>query len=293
MATKEIERIIPPRNPHFVGDGFRVQNFIPSAYGLDMQRMSPFIMLDYNAPFHFPATQNPRGVGVHPHRGFETVTLAYQGSVAHHDSGGNQGVIGPGGVQWMTAAAGVLHKEYHETEFSKKGGTFEMVQLWVNLPAAHKMSPPKYQGLSKEDIPSVLLEGDMGAVKVVSGEYLGTKGAADTFTEVHLYNVHLNTQGSATFEFSAHFNTAALVRSGNIQVNENEEMVSENHFILFENKGTQFTITANAPSDVLILSGAPIEEPIAAQGPFVMNTQEEIAQAIRDFHTGGFGVLED
>ncbi|MEJ6544979.1 MAG: pirin family protein, partial [Flavobacteriaceae bacterium] len=153
MAVKEIELVIPPRNPHFVGDGFRVQNFIPSAYGLDMQRMSPFIMLDYNAPFHFPATDTPRGVGVHPHRGFETVTLAYQGSVAHHDSGGNQGIIGPGGVQWMTAASGVLHKEYHEAEFAKKGGIFQMVQLWVNLPAAHKMSPPKYQGFSEKDIP--------------------------------------------------------------------------------------------------------------------------------------------
>lgn len=293
MAVKEIELIIPPRNPHFVGDGFRVQNFIPSAYGLDMQRMSPFIMLDYNAPFHFPATDTPRGVGVHPHRGFETVTLAYQGSVAHHDSGGNHGIIGPGGVQWMTAASGVLHKEYHETEFARKGGMFQMVQLWVNLPAAHKMSAPKYQGFSEKDIPTVHLEGAMGHVKVVAGEYKGTQGAADTFTEVHLYNVHLKDQGKASFSFPAQQNTAVLVLSGGINIASHEESIAENHLVLFQNKGESFEIIANQSTDLLVLSGNPIHEPIAAQGPFVMNTQEEIAQAIRDFHTGGFGVLEE
>jgi|TARA_B110000977_G_C11087146_1_gene495074 redox-sensitive bicupin YhaK (pirin superfamily) len=293
MAVKEIELVIPPRNPHFVGDGFRVQNFIPSAYGLDMQRMSPFIMLDYNAPFHFPATDTPRGVGVHPHRGFETVTLAYQGSVAHHDSGGNQGIIGPGGVQWMTAASGVLHKEYHEAEFAKKGGVFQMVQLWVNLPAAHKMSPPKYQGFSEKDIPTVHLDREMGHVKVVAGNYLGTPGAATTFTEVQLYNVHLNDQGKASFSFPAQNNTAVLVLSGNISIASHEETIEENHLVLFKNEGESFEITANQVTDLLVLSGSPINEPIAAQGPFVMNTQAEIAQAIRDFHTGGFGVLED
>lgn len=293
MAVKEIELVIPPRNPHFVGDGFRVQNFIPSAYGLDMQRMSPFIMLDYNAPFHFPATDTPRGVGVHPHRGFETVTLAYKGSVAHHDSGGNQGIIGPGGVQWMTAASGVLHKEYHEAEFAKKGGVFQMVQLWVNLPAAHKMSPPKYQGFSEKDIPTVHLDREMGHVKVVAGNYLGTPGAATTFTEVQLYNVHLNDQGKASFSFPAQNNTAVLVLSGNISVASHEETIEENHLVLFKNEGESFEITANQVTDLLVLSGSPINEPIAAQGPFVMNTQAEIAQAIRDFHTGGFGVLED
>jgi len=293
MAVKEIELVIPPRNPHFVGDGFRVQNFIPSAYGLDMQRMSPFIMLDYNAPFHFPATDTPRGVGVHPHRGFETVTLAYQGSVAHHDSGGNQGIIGPGGVQWMTAASGVLHKEYHEAEFAKKGGIFQMVQLWVNLPAAHKMSPPKYQGFSEKDIPTVHLDREMGHIKVVAGQYQGTKGAATTFTEVHLYNVHLNDQGKASFSFPAQNNTAVLVLSGNISIASHEETIEENHLVLFKNQGESFEISANQATDFLVLSGSPINEPIAAQGPFVMNTQAEIAEAIRDFHTGGFGVLED
>ncbi|MGB4546341.1 MAG: pirin family protein, partial [Flavobacteriaceae bacterium] len=268
MAVKEIELVIPPRNPHFVGDGFRVQNFIPSAYGLDMQRMSPFIMLDYNAPFHFPATDTPRGVGVHPHRGFETVTLAYQGSVAHHDSGGNQGIIGPGGVQWMTAASGVLHKEYHEAEFAKKGGIFQMVQLWVNLPAAHKMSPPKYQGFSEKDIPTVHLDHKMGHIKVVAGQYQGTKGAATTFTEVHLYNVHLNDQGKASFSFPAQNNTAVLVLSGNISIASHEETIEENHLVLFKNEGESFEISTNQATDLLVLSGSPINEPIAAQGPF-------------------------
>ncbi|MEN8666927.1 MAG: pirin family protein [Flavobacteriaceae bacterium] len=293
MALKPISHIIPPRNPHFVGDGFRVQNFIPSAYGLDMQRMSPFIMLDYNAPFHFPATETPRGVGVHPHRGFETVTLAYQGAVAHHDSAGNSGVIGPGGVQWMTAASGVLHKEYHEKEFAKQGGMFQMVQLWVNLPAAHKMSPPKYQGFNEQDIPTVSLENEMGHIKVVAGHYQNTQGAASTFTEVHLLTAYLNPEGKATFSFPASNNTGLLVLSGSIEINGHEERALDNHFVLFENQGEHFEITAQEKSQVLILSGAPIEEPIAAQGPFVMNTAEEINQAIRDFHTGKFGKLED
>ena len=293
MAIKAISHIIPPRNPHFVGDGFRVQNFIPSAYGLDMARMSPFIMLDYNAPFHFLATDTPRGVGVHPHRGFETVTLAYQGAVAHHDSGGNSGIIGPGGVQWMTAAAGVLHKEYHEANFAKKGGMFQMVQLWVNLPAAHKMSPPKYQGFNQEDIPSVALENNGGHIQVVAGQYQDTKGAAETFTEVHLFTAYLNPKGQATFSFPATHNTAILVLSGSVKIVGHEEDILDNHFVLFENEGEDFTITALEKAQLLILSGAPIHEPIAAQGPFVMNTKEEINQAIRDFHTGGFGVLED
>ncbi len=213
--------------------------------------------------------------------------------MAHHDSGGNQGIIGPGGVQWMTAASGVLHKEYHEAEFAKKGGIFQMVQLWVNLPAAHKMSPPKYQGFSEKDIPTVHLDHEMGHVKVVAGQYQGTKGAATTFTEVHLYNVHLNDQGKASFSFPAQNNTAVLVLSGNISIASHEETIEENHLVLFKNEGESFEISANQATDLLVLSGSPINEPIAAQGPFVMNTQAEIAEAIRDFHTGGFGVLED
>ena len=208
MATKNIEIIVNPPAPHFVGDGFRVHNFIPSGYHLDMQRMSPFIMLDYNSKFHFPPSNEPKGVGVHPHRGFETVTIAYKGKVAHHDSTGNTGVIGEGDVQWMTAASGILHKEYHEEEFSRTGGEFQMVQLWVNLPAKDKMSTPKYQGITNDQIQKFTLADNAGEIEVIAGEYQGLKGSASTFTKVNLMNAKLKKNGVANFSFPAHFNTA-------------------------------------------------------------------------------------
>ncbi|HLV45549.1 MAG TPA: pirin family protein, partial [Flavobacterium sp.] len=191
MATKKVEIVVAPREPHFVGDGFRVHNFIPSAFRMDMQRMTPFIMLDYNSQFHFAPSSTPKGVGVHPHRGFETVTIAYKGRVAHHDSSGGGGVIGEGDIQWMTAASGVLHKEYHEETFSKEGGIFQMVQLWVNLPAKDKMSTPKYQAIKNEEIPRYTLDNNGGEIEVIAGEYGGVKGAASTFTPVHMLNAKL------------------------------------------------------------------------------------------------------
>lgn len=292
MKTKNIEIVIPPREAHYVGDGFRVHNFIPSAYRLDMKRMDPFIMMDYNSKFYFPPSEKPKGVGVHPHRGFETVTIAYKGKVAHHDSGGGGGVIGEGGVQWMTAASGVLHKEYHEESFSKEGGDFQMVQLWVNLPSKDKMSTPKYQGIDNENIQKVQLENGGGEVEVIAGNYNDVQGSASTFTELHLQNAKLNEGGKATFKFPAHFNTALLVIEGSVKVN-GEEIVLTDNFVLFENAGEQFTVEGLEKSIVLVLSGEPINEPIAAQGPFVMNTREEIKQAIDDFNNGKFGVLED
>ncbi len=292
MKTKNIELVIAPPIPHYVGDGFRVHNFIPSAYHLDMQRMSPFIMMDYNSKFHFPPSKQPKGVGVHPHRGFETVTLAYKGKVAHHDSAGNSGVIGEGDVQWMTAASGILHKEYHEEEFSKTGGEFQMVQLWVNLPAKDKMSKPKYQGLTHAEINTVELPDHAGTVEVVAGQYQHVKGAASTFTPVHLQNAKLNSGGKASFTFPAHYNTALLIIEGSIKVNETET-VDTDHFVLFENEGENFSIEALEKSIVLVLSGEPINEPIAAQGPFVMNTREELRQAVEDFNRGKFGFLEE
>lgn len=292
MATKKIEVVAAPREPHFVGDGFRVHNFIPSGYRLDMQRMTPFIMLDYNSKYHFPPSQHPKGVGVHPHRGFETVTIAYKGSVAHHDSSGGGGVIGEGDVQWMTAASGVLHKEYHEETFSKEGGVFQMVQLWVNLPAKDKMSTPKYQAIKHDSIPRYQLENHSGEVEVIAGEYQGIKGAASTFTPVHLMNARLNKGGSATFDFPANYNTALLVIEGSVVVN-GEESVSTDHLALFENAGETFTIQASENALVLVLSGEPINEPIAAHGPFVMNTREQLIEAFNDFNQGKFGYLED
>jgi len=190
MATKQIERVIAPESKHFVGDGFLVYNMIPGSSGLTMQRMSPFIMLDYNAPYYFPPSNQPKGVGVHPHRGFETVTIAYKGKVEHHDSTGGGGVIEEGDVQWMTAASGVLHKEFHEKEWSKKGGEFQMVQLWVNLPAAHKMSKPGYQAITDAQMQRYKIDEAGSEVKVISGEYMGVKGAAKTFTPVTCIMLH-------------------------------------------------------------------------------------------------------
>lgn len=292
MKTKNIEVVVAPREPHYVGDGFRVHNFIPSGYRLDMERMDPFILLDYNSPFYFPPTDRPRGVSVHPHRGFETVTIAYQGKVAHHDSSGNSGVIGVGDVQWMTAASGILHKEYHEEQFSKEGGYFQMAQLWVNLPAKYKMSAPKYQGITHSQINKYLLEGGKGAIEVIAGNYENVTGAASTFSPVNMFNVRLEKGGKAGFNFPAAYNTALLVVSGEINVNGTQP-VAENHFALFENDGEHFSIEATKKTIVLILSGEPLNEPIVAQGPFVMNTREEIAQAIRDYNLGKFGYLEE
>jgi redox-sensitive bicupin YhaK (pirin superfamily) len=292
MSIKKIEVIVPPREPHFVGDGFRVHNFIPSAYRLDMHRMDPFIMLDYNSRFYFPPSDKPKGVGVHPHRGFETVTIAYKGRVAHHDSAGGGGIISEGDVQWMTAASGVLHKEYHEEIFSKEGGEFQMVQLWVNLPAKYKMSNPKYQAIANREMGIVKLENNSGLVEIISGEYQGIKGPANTFTPITMLNVKLNSHGEAEFNFPAHFNTALLVIDGEIQVNETA-VVPADHFLLFENEGEQFTIKGLKDSTVLVLSGEPINEPITAHGPFVMNTRQELVQAFQDFQNGMFGFLED
>ncbi|MGV0965747.1 pirin family protein [Empedobacter falsenii] len=290
MNTKNIEAVIAPREPHFVGDGFRVHNFIPSGYHLDMRRMDPFIMLDYNSKFHFPATDKPKGVGLHPHRGFETVTIAYEGSVSHHDSSGGGGTIHQGDVQWMTAASGVLHKEYHAEEFYKQGGIFQMVQLWVNLPAKDKMSTPKYQAIEHKDIPTVEVEN--GFIEVIAGEYNQTKGAASTFSPVNMLNAKLNEGGKANFSFPANYNTVLLVIDGEVKVN-NQEIVPTDHLLLFTNEGEDFSIEATENSVVLILSGEPLNEPIASYGPFVMNTQEQIREAFEDFNNGKFGTLED
>lgn len=290
MAIKAIEAVYPPGPAHFVGDGFRVHNFIPSRHGLDMHRMTPFIMMDYGAKFHFPPSNTLKGVGVHPHRGFETVTIAYKGRVAHHDSAGGGGVIGEGDVQWMTAASGVLHKEYHEETFSKTGGDFQMIQLWVNLPAKDKMSAPKYQAIENVTIPKVPVDG--GFVEVIAGNFQGNQGKASTFTPVHMFNAHLTEGGKCEFSFPANYTTCLVVVEGEIRINESEEAVPLDHFVLFENEGETFHIEATENSKVLILSGEPIREPIASHGPFVMNTRQEIMQAFQDFEAGKFGELD-
>lgn len=292
MATKNIELVLSPPEPHYVGDGFRVHNFIPGGYRTEMGRMNPFILLDYGSKFYFPPSDHPLGVGVHPHRGFETVTIAYKGRVAHHDSSGQSGVIGEGDVQWMTAASGILHKEYHEKEFSKEGGELQMVQLWVNLPAQFKMSPPKYQSITKDKISRFELDADNGIVEVIAGKYKNVKGSAFTFSPVNLFNVKLNKKGKADFSFPSQYNTALLVIEGNIIVNSVEEVPTD-HFALFLNDGEAFEIQTQEGAIVLVMSAENINEPIAAHGPFVMNNRQEIVQAFDDYQKGRFGFLED
>lgn len=286
---KQVSAVLNAPAPHMVGDGFRVHNFFPSGYKI---KMSPFFLLDYNAKIKFSARNEPRGVGVHPHRGFETVTIAYHGAVAHHDSAGNSGVIYPGDVQWMTAAGGILHKEYHEEEFSKKGGDFQMVQLWVNLPARDKMSTPKYQGIKQEDIARHDLPDGAGTIEVIAGEYQGTKGSASTFTPINVFNARLNKGGKAVLNIPADHNTGLVIIEGSIKVN-GSDVAGTDQFVHFKNEGTTIEVEALENSVALVLSGEPINEPIAQYGPFLMNTSEEIQQAISDYNQGKFGYLEE
>lgn len=291
MKSKSVELIVSPPQVHWVGDGFRVHNFIPGRYHLEMERMTPFILLDYNSKYRFDPSEHPLGVGVHPHRGFETVTIAYKGRVEHHDSHGGGGIIGEGDVQWMTAASGVLHKEYHEKEWSRKGGVFQMVQLWVNLPAANKMSEPKYQAIANASMGKAQLPDNSGTVEVIAGEYGGIKGPAYTFTPIHLYNLRMNRGGGVDLSFPSDYTTGLLVIDGSVKVNG--EKAPADHFILMANDGEQFGVEASEEAVVLVMSGEPIREPIAARGPFVMNTQEEILQAFEDYNQGKFGYLAD
>jgi len=289
---KSIEAILPPPHFHMVGDGFRVHNFFPSQPIIGIDGMSPFFLLDYGSKWLVPPSEIPKGVGVHPHRGFETVTIAYHGKVAHNDSAGNSGVIGEGDVQWMTAGAGVLHKEFHEKEFSRKGGIFQMVQLWVNLPAKFKMTPAKYQSLENKDISKYLLSDGKSSIEVIAGEYNGMKGSASTFSPVNLFNARLIKGARTSFSFNKDFNTGMLVIEGEIKINDSKT-AAENQFILFGHDGENIEIEAVEESIILILSGNPIHEPIASYGPFVMNTEAEIKLAYEDYYNGKFGYLED
>nr|WP_315422835.1 pirin family protein [uncultured Pedobacter sp.] len=289
MEQKQIEKVLKAPAPHMVGDGFRVHNFFPSGYQIDM---SPFFLMDYGSKIEFSARKEPRGVGVHPHRGFETVTIAYHGSVAHHDSSGNSGVIYPGDVQWMTAASGILHKEYHEEQYSLNGGPFQMVQLWVNLPAKDKMGKPGYQAIKQADMAHFDLPADGGKVEIIAGNYKGIKGNANTFSPIEVYNARLKKGGEVTFNFPENFNTGFMVIEGSIKINASETAIADN-FVHFSNQGTEINIEALENSVILVLSGEPINEPVAQYGPFLMNTEAEIHQAIEDYNQGRFGYLEE
>lgn len=290
--VKGIKAILTPPPTHMVGDGFKVHNFFPQLSIIGEDGMSPFFLLDYNSKWIIPPSERPRGVGVHPHRGIETVTLAYHGRIAHHDSAGNSGVIGEGDVQWMTAGGAVLHKEYHEKEFSRKGGLFQMVQLWINLPAKFKMTPAKYQAIENKEMPVFLLDDKISRVELIAGEYKGLKGPAFSFSPVNLFNARLRSGGEADFSFDREYNTGILVIDGEIKVND-KQVVRSDQFVYFDHNGEFFKLEALDNSVVLIMSGQPLNEPISSYGPFVMNTDEEIKQAYTDYYNGKFGYLED
>lgn len=275
--------------PHWVGDGFHVRSMIsPGTHG---EHLSPFVMLDYAAPETFTATSDRRGVGQHPHRGFETVTIVYGGELEHRDSTGAGGTIGPGDVQWMTAAAGILHEEFHSEAFARKGGNMEMVQLWVNLPAKHKNEKPGYQTLLDKDIPSVDLPGKAGTVRVIAGNYAGDKGPAQTFTPINIWDVRLRRDKGAKFSLPEGHSLAVVVLAGTVKIN-GAEIVRSGHLVVLAREGGEIAIDASEEAKLLVLSGEPINEPVVAHGPFVMNTVGEIKQAMLDFQSGRFGRME-
>ena len=287
-TQKKVLGTYGPGSTHWVGDGFPVRNLFPSN-GIQLE-VSPFLMLDYAGPQYFKPASQPRGVGEHPHRGFETVTIAYQGSVGHRDSAGNSGVIYPGDVQWMTAASGVLHEEMHEAEFTKNGGIFEMIQLWVNLPAASKMSKPGYQAITKEQIPTIDFATG-GNARVIAGSLNGSQGAAKTFTPLNVWDVNLKAGEQVELPVPEGHNTAIVLRKGDVEVNETGRLSGEARIAVLGREGDTVALKAEADSNLLLLSGEPINEPVASYGPFVMNTREEIMQAVDDFRSGRFGQL--
>jgi redox-sensitive bicupin YhaK (pirin superfamily) len=293
MSTpKKVTSILSNNRQHWVGDGFPVRTLF--SYGAQGNGISPFLMLDYGIG-EFPATTQRRGVGEHPHRGFETVTIVYEGAVEHRDSGGGGGSIGRGDVQWMTAASGVVHEEFHGREFAKTGGKFEMAQLWVNLPAKDKMTTPRYQEILDAQIPVVALEGGAGTVRVIAGRYEdgdGAKGPAKTFSRLNVWDVRLGAGKSAEFTVSEGDTVILPVFAGTVKVN-GSETVNTAEAALFEQAGTTFRLenTGDEEAKILFLSGEPLNEPIAGYGPFVMNTEEEIYQAMRDYQSGKMGHL--
>jgi hypothetical protein len=288
---RTIEQVFDGAPFHMVGDGFRVSNHFPAASDF-LKRMSPFFLLDYHPPFEYAPTRSERrGVGPHPHRGFETVTFAYQGSVAHHDSAGHGGVIHPGDVQWMTAGSGVLHSEYHEKSFARGGGPLHVIQIWVNLPKKDKLHAPRYQAIVDAEIPRVELAGGAGTARVISGSLDAAKGPASTFSPARMIDAKLSAGKSARFEVPRGHNAAVLALSGSVSVNGARAAAGQS--VLLNNDGDEIVVSAGAEASFLLLDGAPIEEPLFHYGPFLMNTRDEINQAIEDYQSGKFGVLRD
>ncbi|CAE7683428.1 unnamed protein product [Symbiodinium microadriaticum] len=288
---KTLKQLLSKPHPHWVGDGFHVYPVLNEV--AFTSSVSPFLMLDYGAPKNFPPTTKKLGVGQHPHRGFETVTIAYQGEVEHGDSVGHRDVIGPGDVQWMTAASGIIHEEFHSTEFAKNGGVFEMVQLWVNLPARHKMDPPKYQPILSRDIPVVDLDESGSKAKIIAGDFNGVGGTASTHTPINMWDISLKAHNRVTLPVPSGHNTILLLRSGSVLLKDDDgsstNLRAPQVALLSIDGESCLLEAASEDADILVLSGTPIDEPIAARGPFVMNTQKELQKAMADYHSGQLG----
>lgn len=285
--TKAVKRVIRDIPQHWVGDGFPVRSLFSYSDG---NQFDPFLLLDYAGPHDFAPADHKRGVDVHPHKGFETVTILYQGELAHRDSSGGSGQLGPGDVQWMTAANGIVHEEFHSERFTKQGGTLEMVQLWVNLPAHDKSSPPKYQDLRNDQFPRVQLANHAGQVRVIAGELQSSIGPASTFSPINVWDIQLTGDAPAELSVPADHTCVLIVQKGNVNVNGTEAKAVE--LVELDRAGTAIQLTATAAAQVLLLTGEPINEPIAGHGPFVMNTREEIHQAILDYQNGKMGFLK-
>lgn len=283
--TKKILGRYGNNQGHWVGDGFPVRSLF--SYNTLGAHISPFLLLDYGGPHYFEPTTGRRGVGQHPHRGFETVTIVYDGEVEHRDSAGNGGVIGPGDVQWMTAAGGIIHEEYHSPAFAKTGGPFRMVQLWVNLPARDKMAPGGYQGIASADIPVVDLPDVAGTARIIAGAFGDVKGPARTFTPINVWDVALTRDADATLELPEGHTSLLVVLSGHVTVNGSQE-AGEAEVLLLDREGCEAIVHADGDAKLLVLTGEPIDEPIVGYGPFVMNSESEIRQAVEDFNSGRF-----
>jgi len=289
MSTKKILNVTSAPGRHWVGNGFPVHGMFGYS-GPGVAERSPFLMLDYAAPYEFQPTTERRGVGQHPHRGFETVTIVYDGEVEHRDSTGNGGIIGKGDVQWMTAAGGILHEEFHSPAYAERGGPFEMVQLWVNLPKQHKLAPAGYQGILDAQIPAVALPDDAGMLRVIAGDYDGNAGPARTFSPINVWDVRLGAAKTVSLPQPEGWTTLVVVLAGTVQLN-GETVLRPAQMATLSTEGSNIVIEANGDAKLLLLAGEPIDEPVVGYGPFVMNSQQEIVQAIADFNGGRFGQM--
>lgn len=289
---KQILSIVPAQKSHWVGTGFSVHPLFGQLAFTNT--LSPFLLFDYGAPRRFEPTSERRGVGRHPHRGFETVTVAFGGEVEHQDSHRNHGIIGTGDVQWMTAGSGIIHEEFHSVNFAKTGGIMEMIQLWVNLPAKDKFTAPKYQSILSRDIPEIPLADGAGSVRIIAGEYNGVRGPASTFTPINVWDVSMNAESSAEFEIPADHNSMLVIREGSLTHRDGDEITSDlpvHQLVVFQPNTSNSILslqTKDKHTKWILLTGLPLNEPIAHQGPFSLNTEEEVQQAIIDYETGNF-----